>query len=319
MTYSPASLTVVIVSYNSRATIGRTLSALENQTVQGFETLVVDSSDDGSEMEIILRFPWVRLHHEAERLYPGKARNVALQHARGDLIAFVDADCIADPDWVERILEAHSDPAHANRLIIGGSVGTANVEDRDGWASFFCEFSPWLRVGETRVAPDIPTCCYSMKREAFARFGPFEEEGYCSDTIFNWRAGAENQHPLFVPRIHVRHINPTDRRRILAKQGMHGERFATVRVREHGWSAMRALLHAFTAPFLPPLLWLRTARRVWRAEGYRSPFLRATLALWHVLSAWCLGEARGYWRAARPAPHSKTRRSLDHDGGNLAH
>lgn len=291
-------LSVAIVSYNSRATIERALAALAAQSVQGFETLVVDSSNDGTGEVIAARFPQVRLVSATERLYPGKARNAAVREARGELVAFVDADCLAEPDWVEQILAAHNDPASKGRLIIGGSVGTANRESLAGWASFFCEFSPWLPVGVPRLVNDIPTCCYSMKREAFERFGPFEEEGYCSDTIFNWRAVAGGQQPLFVPAMHVRHINPTKLGRIVSKQRMHGERFGTVRAREQGWGRRQSRLYACAGPLLPAVLWLRTARRLRQAYGYWQPFLKATPLLWCVLMAWCVGEAFGYWRAA---------------------
>lgn len=294
--YASNKLTVAIVSYNARTTIGRTLTALAEQSAAGFETLVVDSSHDETHLEIAGRFPSVRLIHVQERLFPGKARNVAVREARGELLAFVDADCVAAPDWVERILAAHNDPRYEGQLIIGGSVGAANPESLAGWASFFCEFSPWLRWGRPRLVDDIPTCCYSMKREAFARFGPFDEEGYCSDTTFNWRAVAGGQPPLFMPAIHVRHENPTKLARILEKQGMHGERFGTVRARQHEWSRWRARIWAGAAPFLPIVLWLRTARRAWRAGGHARPFLLATPLLAPVLAAWCLGEARAYWR-----------------------
>ena len=296
--YGPESLTVAIVSYNSRSTIGRALDALARQTTLGFETLVIDSSDDGTEIQIAKLYPGARLVHFAERHFPGKARNAAMRHRDRELIAFVDADCIAEPDWVERILAAHNDPANANRWIIGGSVGVANPESTAGWASFFCEFSPWLRGGPSRPLTDIATCCYSMKRTAFERFGPFVEDGYCSDTVFNWRAGAEGQSPLFVPGIHVRHINPTGMRRIAAKQRMHGERFAGIRAREKRWSRSRSLFSAVTAPLLPLYLWVRTGLRVLRAPGYRKAFLRATPCLWCVSIAWSWGEARGYLRAA---------------------
>lgn len=296
--HEPESLAVVLVSYNSRATIGVALHALRQQTVSGFETVVIDSSNDGTAAYIAQSFPWVRLHHFSERHFPGKARNRAMALTTHPLVGFVDADCVAEPDWVEQILAAFNRAEHAGQLIIGGSVGVANPKSLTGWASYFCEFSPWLPTGPPRQLTDIPTCCYAMKREAFTQFGPFEEEGYCSDTIFNWRATAAGHSPLFIPSLHVKHMNPIDLQRILEKQAMHGERFATVRAREKAWGRGEALLRALTAPLLPAFLWLRTARRAWRAPSYRTHFLRSTPALLRVLNAWSWGEARGYWRAA---------------------
>ncbi len=291
-------MSVIIVSYRSRATIRAVLASLREQTVQGFQTVLVDSSADCSAEELASEYPEIRVIAVAERMYPGQARNLGIRSARGKLVAFVDADCLAEPDWVEQILAAHNDPKNASRMIIGGSVGVANPENEVGWASFFCEFSPWLRSGQARVLEDVPTCCYSMKREAFDRYGPFAEDGYCSDTILNWRAKADGQAPLFVPEIHVRHINPGDWRRILAKQGMHGERFGEVRAREQDWGRWRALGYALAAPLLPLVIYFRIASRACREASYRWRFLRATPLLIMVLGAWGLREAFGYWRYA---------------------
>jgi GT2 family glycosyltransferase len=297
MTYSAASLSVIVVSYNARETIGGVLEALAAQTVQGFETVLVDSSTDGTADLVRERFPSVHVHHFRDRMFPGKARNAGLRATGRPLAAFVDADCLADPDWVENMLQAHNSPQGRRRWIVGGSVGVANPGNLDGWASFLCEFTPWLRVGADRAMADQPTCCYSMKREAFERFGPFLEDGYCSDTAFNWKAHAAGQGPWFVPAMHVRHINPPDLARITAKQRMHGEAFARLRAKREAWTWTHARLRAITAPCLPLLLWKRAALQVWRVPEYRRPFLRATPKLARVLAAWSWGEARGYWHA----------------------
>src|SRR5262245_24428080 len=198
-------LTVIVVSYNSRKTIRNCLDGLLNQTVCGFRTLVVDSSKDGCADIVEREYGWAELVRSSRRLFPGDARNLGMRSVVTPLVAFVDADCIASADWVERIIEAHE----AADLIIGGSVGVANPGSVPGWALYFCEFSGWLPLGRVRTVSEIPTCCLSFKRKAFDCFGPFLEGSYCSDTLFNWKAGKAGHPPLFVPQIHVRHQNPT--------------------------------------------------------------------------------------------------------------
>src|ERR1051325_3213870 len=87
-------LSVVIASYNSRRTIARCLESLEAQTYGDFEIVVVDSSSDGAARAVEERFPDVRLVTFPTRKFPGDARNAGVRAARGEIIAFIDADCI---------------------------------------------------------------------------------------------------------------------------------------------------------------------------------------------------------------------------------
>ncbi len=293
-----ADLTVVVVSFASRETIRACLLSLQAQTTGGFHTLVADSSSDGTDALVRCEFPQVTLLRSERRLYPGDARNWALQQANTPLIAFLDADCVAARDWVARILAAHAQAEHSDVLIIGGSVGVANPESKAGWALYFSEFSAWMPIGPSRRLRDIPTCCLSFKREAFERFGPFLEGSYCSDTLFNWKASTAGQPPLFIPEMHVRHHNLRNMGEVVAKLRMHGRSFASVRARHWAWRRSTSLLRAMTWFLLPGWLWLRTAFRVAGARELRYRFVVATPQLWIALVSWAWGEATGYWEAA---------------------
>jgi len=297
--YPPKDLTVAIVSFQAKSTILRCLDALSFQTVSGFFILVVDSSSDGTGTLIRNHHPEVRIIEHPGRLFPGAARNLACRNVATPLIAFVDSDCLADPNWVERILAAHQ----ADDWIIGGSVGVANPEFIPGWASFLNEFSLWLRTGPPRHLADIPTCCISFKREAIDQFGPFLESRYCEDTDLNWRAAIAGRPPLFQPDIHVRHVNPRGFFSLLHKQLEHGRDFAKLRVRLRNWSALQILVRLLSAPLLPIYLASRSLVRVMRIPEYRLPALRALPRLLLYASAWSCGEMIGYWRSLNTSSH----------------
>lgn len=206
-------LSVVIASYHSRPTIQACLRSLDHQTSQPNEVILVDSGCDGTTELTAREFPHVRLFAVSERKYPGDARNIGIQHASGDVIAFLDADCVAPPNWAEEILLAHQNPDP----LIGGAFENANPASRISWAAYFCELSQWMPGGAARHIQEIPAGSLSIKRWAFEKYGPFLEQTYCSDTAFNWRARADGQIPVFQPAIRIQHFNITRLRRFLPK------------------------------------------------------------------------------------------------------
>jgi glycosyltransferase involved in cell wall biosynthesis len=94
----------IVPVYNDVAGLKLCLEALENQTYPKpkYEVIVVDNASDNSrEIQDL-----VREYHQAIYTYqsiPGSyaARNQGISIARGEVIAFTDADCIPNRDWLE--------------------------------------------------------------------------------------------------------------------------------------------------------------------------------------------------------------------------
>lgn len=101
-------VSVIIASYNSSATMETCLRSLEDQNCSGdFEVIVVDSSKDGTAEIVAHKLPAVRLFRFSERKFPGDARNFGFSKATSEVIAFTDADCFVDQNWIDQIIEAH--------------------------------------------------------------------------------------------------------------------------------------------------------------------------------------------------------------------
>jgi glycosyltransferase involved in cell wall biosynthesis len=285
-------LSVVVPSYNARRTIERCLSALERQEGrEHIEVIVVDSSADGSADLVARAFPRVRLLRREERCFPGDARNLGVANARADILAFTDADCVVEPTWAKRVLDAHD---RFEAPVIGGAVENGNPESAVGWAYYFAEFSIWMPYGEAREMVEIPTTCLTVKRWAFDRYGPFLCGTYCSDSAFNWALARNGHRPLFLPSLRVAHVNPTGLRDLVRRKLFHGTCFARVRAVEERMSPPRRIAHALSCPLLPALLFARIARRVLRSGRDRARFARVSPLVLLALVAWSLGELRGY-------------------------
>lgn len=291
-------LSVILVAYNAHETIGRCLESLApqlNNPAYQAEVILVDSSQDGTVEYVRATFPWVRVFHYAERQLVGNARNLGAAQAHGTVLAFTDADCIVASDWLLALATAHrqqTDP------IIGGVIAHVESGGLIAWANYFCEYTQWLPQPDTQPMDDIPGACYSVKRWAFEKYGPFLENTYSSDTAFNWKLKEAGYTPLFVPTIQVSHISLYNLKTLLVKKIQHGRYFARVRVMEQKLGLGKRLVLGCSLPMLPFLLFFRRAQSIFKHPPYVTPFIAAGPLIWLALGAWSVGEVQAYWAGA---------------------
>jgi len=285
-------VSVIVASHRSAGTIRRCLESLENQeTAASFEVIVVDSGDDAASDIIREEFPNVILITQPIRSFPGSARNTGIARSRGEILAFIDSDCLAAPDWMEAIRETQRECS----ALIGGTIDNGNPNSYWGWAIYFVEFHRWMANSPAQRVSDLPTCCMCMRREIFDRFGPFREHGYCSDTAFCWKAGAAGVPIWLNPKLKICHINIDSPVAVMEKLFRHGRHFAWMRVHEQQFSGARRLLHATGALFLPFVLSARLIRHVvLTARRYRRRCFVALPGITAGLVMWSVGEMLGY-------------------------
>jgi glycosyltransferase involved in cell wall biosynthesis len=99
---SPPSISVVIPARNAAATIGRALRSVAAQTYPITEIVVVDDASSDATAVAALACPKVRLIHLPERKGAAAARNAGVAAAKGEWIAFLDADDMWRPEKLER-------------------------------------------------------------------------------------------------------------------------------------------------------------------------------------------------------------------------
>ena len=284
-------LSVIIASFNSRETIGACLRSLEFQEEPGsFEIIVVDSSSDGTSRLVAERFPKVKLLSYTERKYCGDARNIGISRARGEIIAFIDADCIARPDWIREILRAHQSPDPA----IGGAIASGNPESLVGWGAYFTEFSKWMPGGRPGYMTDIAAANMSYKKRVFREYGSFIEGTYCSDTEFHWRLERDGLLLKFDPSIVVSHRNIEDLASFLKHEVEHGQSFARVRRRAGGFSGSRRIAYSFLIPLVAAKIFLGRVAANLENRCYLWYFLKSLPLVLLGVACWSAGEFLGY-------------------------
>jgi hypothetical protein len=117
------SVSVIVPTYNRWPMLRDTLEALAAQTYRDFEVIVVDDgSSDGTWEELQAwqrdnagRVKLVPLHQE--NLKPGRARNLGLRHASGDLVLFIGDDIVPSPELVAEHLAWHNEAGEAIAVL----------------------------------------------------------------------------------------------------------------------------------------------------------------------------------------------------------
>ena len=115
-------ISVIIPHLNQPDHLHRCLQSLASQAFDpaGVEIIVVDNGSRNLPHDICEQFPNVRLESERNP-GPGPARNRGVASSFAPILAFIDADCIADPHWLQTIVQSLDGEAQA----IGGDVRIA--------------------------------------------------------------------------------------------------------------------------------------------------------------------------------------------------
>jgi glycosyltransferase involved in cell wall biosynthesis len=96
-------VSVVVCAYNAERTMLPCLASLEQLNYPDFEVVVVnDGSTDGT-LAIAESFPYCRIISQ-ENKGLSVARNVGAEAATGEIVAYTDSDCVADPDWLDYLV-----------------------------------------------------------------------------------------------------------------------------------------------------------------------------------------------------------------------
>jgi O-antigen biosynthesis protein len=160
---------VVICAYQAEATIEECLRSLSELDYPNYEVLVVDDGSTDATAEVARRFP-VRLLCGG-RLGLSGARNLGLAHAEGEIVAYIDADAQADPDWLTYLALALEAPGTA-------AAGGPNVVPPDDPPVAQCVArapgGPIHVLLDNERAEHVPGCNMAFRRERLLEVGGFD-------------------------------------------------------------------------------------------------------------------------------------------------
>jgi len=243
-------VSVIVCSYNGGQTLEACLRSLKKVNYPDYEVVLVDDGSTDNTKEIVSHHPWVNAIHQPN-MGLSDARNVGAAHATGEIIAYTDSDCMADPDWLYYLV---------GTLLSGNyaGVGGPNISPpAQNWQQACVAAAPGgpSHVLLTDVvAEHIPGCNMAFHRWAFDKIGGFDPEYRKAgdDVDFCWRLQQEGEVIAFSPSAIVWHY-----RRFTLK---------AFRRQQEGYGEAESLLRFKHLVFFGP-----TGTAKWKGQVYGAP------------------------------------------------
>jgi len=209
--------TIVIPVRDRPAELERCLAAVGGAGVDAVGGVVVvddGSRDPGAIADVCARHG-ARLLRRAAPGGPAAARNTAIGHVRSELVAFLDSDCVAPPDWVRDLAGHFDDPR------------VAAVAPRVDDPALDMGASPADVAPGARVAY-VPSAALIVRRAALGGFD--EALRYGEDVDLVWRLHDRGWRVRYDPRVVIRH----DAHALLARRFRYGTSAAPLALRHPG-------------------------------------------------------------------------------------
>lgn len=214
-------VSVIIVNWNGGDFLERCLTALMTQTVWPHEIILVDNASSDESVEIVRRFPSIRLLAQGSNTGFARGNNIAIASAskESEWIALINPDAFAEPQWLESLLTT----ADSNREFdVFGSklIKAGNSSILDGAGDAYHMSGLVWRTGHGAPAPtfaeheyeyEIFSPCAAAalyRRSALQQLGGFDEDYFCyvEDVDLGFRLRLAGYRCLYVPTSIAHHV-----------------------------------------------------------------------------------------------------------------
>jgi GT2 family glycosyltransferase len=210
-------VSVVVCSYNGGKTLSHCLHALDRVDYPDYEIVFVDDGSTDNSQEVVAAWEQSREKRRAQgaklpdfqnirqvNMGLSYARNAGAAAATGEIIAYTDSDCMADPDWLYYLVGTLLSGDYAG---VGGPNVSPPAQDWIQACVAAAPGGPSHVLLTDVVAEHIPGCNMAFHRWAFNQVGGFDPDYRKAgdDVDFCWRLQQGGQVIAFSPAAVVWH------------------------------------------------------------------------------------------------------------------
>jgi glycosyltransferase involved in cell wall biosynthesis len=217
----PPCISVVICAYNAERTMDACLQSLRALRYPNYEVIIVNDGSKDRTAEIAQRYPEMHLVSQENRGL-SVARNVGIEHASGDIVAYTDSDCAVDPDWLTYL---------AYKFVQSGfvAVGGPNLPPPEASRVAACVAAapggPTHVLIDDEVAEHIPGCNMAFSKASLLQMNGFDplHRAAGDDVDLCWRLQNDGHAIGFSPAAQVWHFRRNTIKAYLKQQMGYGQ------------------------------------------------------------------------------------------------
>lgn len=285
------SISVILSTMGTLATLEQTISRLLDQTICG-------------EMELVLVSPpqnepwWIgplrdRFHSIQSVVIPSFV-SIAASYADGvraassEIVALGEDHCFPEPEWAVALVAAHQ----GDWAAVGPQVSNANPDSAVSRADFLIGYSPWSEpcpAGERAILPGHNS---SYKRSVLIEYGDSLADWLQAETVLHYELASKGHRLYLEPRARTAHVNFSRLSSWVGVQLMQGRVFASERRRD--WGLGRRLFFAAASPLIPLVRLAKITREYFVAPRSARAFLVTLPHLFLGLVLDGVGQGVGY-------------------------
>lgn len=206
-------ISIVIPAKNAERTIKKCIDSILHLNYSNYEVMVINDGSADNTAKILVDYPNIQIL-TTTGVGPAKAKNIGISQAKGEFVAFTDADCIVDTDWIVELLKGF-----INEKIVGVGGSQKSPSDDSAFGKKVHDFlntfgfvSGYMKsASRMKLTNHNPSCNVMYRKSILLELGGFLEGLWPGEDVeLDYRIKKKNGFLMFNPKAIVYHYRPSD-------------------------------------------------------------------------------------------------------------